>query len=321
MTYTYTTAKEAFINYMAVSGKTSDSISSYSNTLKRFGMFLAHHGIEILEDISPLDISNYMAYRKDAISAYSLRLELTHLRGFFKYMVGMRLLASSPITPSHTVSKSALREERSKEYDKIITEEEFLSILTNDHPANTYRSQVARNRALLILFLTTGLRNESVRELRVGDLNFDSGIVHVSKAKGGKSGDVPFTDLAQRFVRMYLDGRSNLTDSDYLFGFGRKGQWVPFSRQQMSNTVAAAIKSYLPERTGIRSHALRHSFASLMFNARHGLTEDEIGTILLHSDGTGASVTSRYIKVDMSRLFAKVNAIFNEMTAKLSFSA
>ena len=315
----YTNAKETYIRYLEVSGKSATTIASYSATLEKFGAFLADQGIENVEEVKPLIVTAYMDMRSEQISATSLNLELTHVRCFFDYLFDMEVIDRSPVKKSHAVNKSALREQQNQEYDGIISKSEVVSIILNSHPANTRRAQINRNRALLMVFLSTGLRNESVREMRIGDLDFDGKRIKVNAAKGNKVGYAPLTDVAAHFIRLYLADHDELTADDYLFGFERDGEWLPFSRQQMSNTVEAAIKSYLPERTGIRSHALRHSFASLISNA--GMSDGEVSRLLFHSDGTGASVTRRYISDDLSGLFQKVNAIFNKLTQNLNFAA
>lgn len=309
----YTAAKETYIRNMTAAGKTSDTISSYTATLNRFELFLSEQGIDSIETVKPLIVAAYMEKRSEEISSTSLNLELTHLRCFFSFMEDMEVIDHSPVKKSIQVNKSALREQRGKEYENIITKKEVASILTNTHPANTHRAQINRNRALLMLFLSTGLRNESIRELRVGDLDFDAKTIRVDEAKGGKRGKAPLCDVTAKLIKEYLADK-NLTADDYLFGFEKDGEWKPFSRQQMSNTIEAAIKSYLPDRTGIRSHALRHSFASLMSNS--GMSDGEVSLLLFHSDGTGASVTRRYISDDLSGLFAKVNAIFNKLVVR-----
>ena len=314
----FTAAKETYIRYLNVSGSSKTTIASYTATLTRFSAFLAEQGIESIEEVNPLTITAYMDMRSEQICPTSLNLELTHIRCMFSYLLDMEVIDRSPVKKSHSVNKSALREQQNREYDGIIDRKEIVSILLNANPANTHKTQINRNRALLMVFLTTGLRNESVREMRIGDIDFENKRIKVNAAKGNKVGYAPLTDVAAHFIRLYLADHAELTADDYLFGFERDGQWFPFSKQQMSNTVEAAIKSYLPERTGIRSHALRHSFASLCSNA--GMSDGEVSRLLFHSDGTGASVTRRYISDDLSDLFAKVNAIFNKLTQNLNFA-
>ena len=315
----YTSAKETYVRYLNVSGSSKTTIASYTATLTRFGAFLAEQGIENIEEVNPLTITAYMDMRSEQICPTSLNLELTHIRCMFSYLLDMDVLDRSPVKKAHAVNKSALRKQQNQEYDGIIDRKEIVSIILGSHPANTHKAQVNRNRALLMVFLSTGLRNESVREMRIGDLDFDGKRIKVNAAKGNKVGYAPLTDVTAHFLRLYLADHTELTADDYLFGFERDGEWFPFSRQQMSNTVEAAIKSYLPERTGIRSHALRHSFASLCSNA--GMSDGEVSRLLFHSDGTGASVTRRYISDDLSGLFQKVNAIFNGLTATFNSPA
>lgn len=313
---TFEKSAETYIRSMKSTGKTPATVASYSGTLEKFGAFLEDQGIQNVEDVRPLTIMEYVESRSESISATTLNLELTHLRCFFSWAEDMEIIDRSPVKKSIKVEKSALREAQNKEYDGIISAEEVSSILSNDHPANTYRSQYSRNAALLLVFLTTGLRNESVRELRVGDMDFAAKRIKVNAAKGNKTGYAPLCDIAIVALRAYLADHPALTADSYLFGFEKDGEWKPFSRQQMSNTVEAAIKSYLPERMGIRSHALRHSFASLVSNG--GLSDGEVSRLLFHSDGTGAAVTRRYITDDLSGLFSKVNGIFNKIAQTMA---
>ena len=310
----FTAAKEAYLKFCNATGKSAATISSYTATLEKFSAFLTTEGIEAIENVKPMTVMGYIESRSAEISATSLNLELTHIRCFFSWAEDMEIVDHSPVKKSIKVEKSALREAQNKEYEGIITDKEFRNILRNDHPANTHKVQYTRNTALLMVFLTTGLRNESVRELRVSDVDFSSRRIRVSAAKGNKSGYAPLTDIAAQAVESYLADHPTLTGNDYLFGFEKNGEWCPFSRQQMSNTVEAAIKSYLPERPGIRSHALRHSFASILAN--HGMEDREISLLLFHSDGTGAAVTRRYISDDLSWLFDKVNSVFNKVARK-----
>ena len=178
-------------------------------------------------------------------------------------------------------------------------------------------SDLVTGLSLMLVFITTGLRNESVRELRVRDVDFDLMQIHVSAAKGNKSGNAPLTDIAGVALRAYLNGHPELKADDYLFGWRDdvSGEWKPFSREQLSNTVEAAALSYTGK-PSIRTHALRHSCASIL--AKNGLEDREISLLLFHSDGTGAAVTRRYISDDLSWLYQKVNKIFNRLTAKIS---
>lgn len=314
---TYESAKEMYLNSCKASGKTKTTLESYAATLNRFGNWLSAQGITDLQDVRTITIDAFKCERAQQVSATSLNLALTHLRGFFGWCFDMELVERNPFKKSLTVDKSALREQQNKAYTKLIDEKDLILILTNDHPRSMHRSAYARNLALMLVFITTGLRNESVRELRVRDVDFGLMQIHVSAAKGNKSGNAPLTDIAGVALRAYLNGHPELKADDYLFGWRDdvSGEWKPFSREQLSNTVEAAALSYTGK-SSIRTHALRHSCASIL--AKNGLEDREISLLLFHSDGTGAAVTRRYISDDLSWLYQKVNKIFNRLTAKIS---
>lgn len=307
----YGQAAKMYLDSCKGSGKTACTLQSYGATLAKFGDWLNGQGMENVEDVKTLHLDAFKCERAEQVSASSLNLALTHLRCFFEWVYDMELVERNPFKKSITVDKSALRAQQNKPYTHLLSEKELRGMLTNTHPANTHKTQYTRNAALLLVFLTTGLRNESVRELRVRDLDFEQGRVKVDNAKGNKSGYAPLTDLAAKAVRAYLADHPGLRPDDYLFGWtDGNGEWKPFSRTAMSNTVAAAVQSYTG-RPGIYSHALRHSFASILAN--RGFEDREISLLLFHSDGTGAAVTRKYISDDLGWLYRKVNDTFNKI--------
>ena len=297
----------SYLTSMKANGKTPATLSSYATTLKRFTAWADENGIEEVEAVRPADVDAYKNERSEAISPTSLNLELTHLRCFFGWAFDMEYINRSPVKKSIAVERSALRSARNKAYENILDAQDIVNIFTNTHPANTYRAEYTRNLAILALFLTTGLRNSSISSLKLSDIDWAGKRIKVDTAKGGKSGYVTLTDAAADTLRAYLADHPVEGDGFLFTRRDENGKPVPFTRQHLSNIIAAAVQSYTGKQ-GFRSHSLRHSFAT--FLAGSGFSDREISLLLFHSDGTGASVTRRYIEEDNSWLFSKVNETF-----------
>ena len=320
-----TTLEQAAALYLGnckTSGKSADTVASYARTLRNLCDFLSSQGVSFAEDVNAVHLLAWKSDLSQRVSLTSLDLYLRHAKLFFDFCADADMVIKSPYkAASMAVNRSALRAAQAKPYEKNLTEGDFRKILCNDAPANMHRSAYARNRAMLMLFLTSGMRNTSLRMLTPADLDWERGVIHVRVAKGGKSSDVLFADIAQQAVRAWMAQRpAYCTDSDTLFGFCREGEqtWEPYSRQQISNMVCAAVQSF-SGRQGERSHAMRHSMATLL--QHRGMTQGEISILLMHSDENAPKVTSRYIEADYTPVFRKANAIFNRIAGKLAVPA
>ena len=300
---TINTAVNQYIDFCRASGKTACTISSYQQTLTRLASFLGAAGLDSVESVTPAILVSFKADIAGKMAATSQRLLLTHLSCFFSFLVDMEIVSRNPYKKGlMAVEKSAIREQESKPYE-VLTVDDFRQILTGT-PALMHKASITRNRAILVTFLTTGLRNESLRELKVADIDFTGKQIRVSSAKGGKTGWAPLTDVCAATISDYL-AECPANFEEPLFRTSGKA----IARTHLSDIVEDAVREFTGK-AGFRTHSLRHTFASLLSHA--GMSDGEISLLLFHSDSTGAAVTSRYIERDNEKLFAKVNDIFSD---------
>jgi len=121
-----------------------------------------------------------------------------------------------------------------------------------------------RDRALLEVFYSTGLRRMEVARLELGDLNPERGVVMVRQGKGRKDRVTPIGERALEWVNRYLvDGRPELVTDPraqalFLSGYGDG----PLHPDHLSRVVVDYLR-----RAGIAKggcHLFRHSCATLM---------------------------------------------------------
>jgi site-specific recombinase XerD len=140
-----------------------------------------------------------------------------------------------------------------------------------------------RNRALLELVYSAGLRSREAVDLDLGDVDFEQEAVHV-KGKGGKERVVPLGEEAAYRLRLYLEGsRPELArgaeDALFLSARGRR-------------LDTSTIRRLLPH-----PHRLRHAFATHLLEG--GADLRVIQELLGHSS---LSTTQAYSHVDARRL-------------------
>jgi site-specific recombinase XerD len=179
-------------------------------------------------------------------------------------------------------SKKAVNVEKKKPYTKLLTANEFKAILSCGRPKGVTEIKWKRNRAILVTFLTSGLRNSELRDLKMKDISFEKGTITVENGKGGKSRICAFPKIAQDALREYFESGyrpNNLGSDDYVFGTNEDG-WKQFDRFTLSQLVQRNIK-LITGRDDCRSHSLRHASASWML--LNGINMDNISSLLGHS--------------------------------------
>jgi len=124
-----------------------------------------------------------------------------------------------------------------------------------------------RDRAIIELMYSTGMRNSELRSLTIKDLNFAENQVIIREGKGGKDRVLPIGQKAINAVEDYLINArpqilSSKEPSDYLF-LSRRGKKIGL-------TGLCKIIKVSAERAGVQKnvypHMLRHSFATHMLN-------------------------------------------------------
>lgn len=259
----YEQASAAYLADLKVSSKSAATYNQYAQVLGEFGEWLNGHTDNRTDgatEITPLIISEY----KQALFARGVKNNtalhyLTMLRAFFKWAIDNKLYVEQPVT------KSLLPNAEQIQHD-IPSPDEINLLLSGKQPRYAWHSTMRRNRAIITLFLLSGVRVSELCNIHVGDLDFHKNIIYIDHGKGAKSRYVPFPALAQRHITEYLNERkrnaatSSLSPSSFLF-VGDDG--IKSLTRQGINKIVSGYVERLTGHKGISPHDLRHAAASL----------------------------------------------------------
>jgi site-specific recombinase XerD len=141
-----------------------------------------------------------------------------------------------------------------------------------------------RNRALVELVYSAGLRSAEAVGLDLGDVDFEQELVHVRRGKGGKDRVVPLGEEAAHWVARYLhDARP---------GLARDANDALFLSATGKRLDTSTLRRLIPH-----PHRLRHAFATHLLEG--GADLRTIQELLGHSS---LSTTQIYSHVDARRL-------------------
>ncbi len=204
------------------------------------------------------------------------------LRSFVKFLRAEGELARDPFL-------GVPLPKRARPLPKFLTEAEMEQVLAAAAPPGPAGE---RDRALVELLYSSGLRLTEAATLNVGDLDFLSGTARVF-GKGSKERIVPVGDAALRSLRAYLRSRGDPGDGEPLF-VNLRGERLS------SDGVMFAVRRWVRRSALLKKvtpHVFRHSFATHLLN--HGCSIREVQEMLGHAD---LNTTQVYTHVSLARL-------------------
>lgn len=250
-----------FLLALSSMGKSERTGKAYSLAFRKFESYIGDD-----EELTPLTFVKWRASLADkGIKTNSIRHYMVCLHSLFTWCLKMGILKECPL-PSGEIP-----EEQQRTYD-LLTLDEIKKLLYSDK-AFTFLDQkkAIRTKAIVVLLLQSGIRNSELRELRLGDVDFEQNRLTVRHGKGNKKRIAPLPQRAKECIEEYLN--SGIRPSwcgadDYLFGtdadesgHSTNGKvWSPYAITALS----VIIRRYTKQMCGhsVKAHALRHAATS-----------------------------------------------------------
>lgn len=299
-----------YINYLRLNGFKDHTTGRAETYVKHFLFFLAENGVTRIEETSREQVEAYQSFLTEDTNAWGGKhsVEDRHRRAatvadFMKYLYNSNQLLTNPAEDMelprlpHRLPMGILSGE---EIQRILT----LSDLDPEQTFSYRWKKVAyQTRAIVELFLATGIRRAELAELKLSDLNRAAMTLLIREGKGAKDRVVPVTPRVLYWLDQYLgfldtrksgaDGSTALTTS-YLFEGRRKG--APLSMEGLHNTVSRIFKKAEIERHGT-CHLFRHTLATMLLD--NGAELRHIQELLGHES---ISSTDTYTHVSIGKL-------------------
>ncbi len=205
------------------------------------------------------------------LRAISQQSRLIPVRLFFRWLSDQRLLVYNPakelVLPKET--KNRLRD--------TLNVAEVEALLST---CNLKSDLGIRNRAIMEILYSTGIRKKELIGLKPQDINFDEGILKVTEGKGDKQRLVPIGERSLSWTQKYLEQvREKITFNnghDSNLFLSRNGKAL----KHLGDIIADHKKKAGINKKG-RSHLFRHSMATLML--KNGADIRAIQEILGHA--------------------------------------
>jgi len=289
-----------FTESLKVLNRSEGTIKAYTMQIR---LFLKQQNPADLKAITSTDMESWVAslfdHKQEDGRGYTtgtICLKVRSLKRFFEFLERSNIIFINP-----------MEEIREPRQDKtiprdILTKTEITKLL--DQPNLSTRTGI-RDRTILELFYSTGIRLQELCKLSIFDIDLQGKMVRINQGKGRKDRVVPMGKHAVRFLREYI--------TKIRPAFGKKNRKCrvlflnqlgnPLSKQVVSLMIRNCVKNAGLTKKKISAHTFRHTFASVL--VKNGADVVAVQKMLGHRD---LRTTQGYIKrlgVDLKKAHSK----------------
>jgi len=285
---------DEFIHHLQEKQYLFSTLKSYRQSLGRFEAYCKRRGIEDITNVPAELVFKYLdtLAGKDRITKAFCN-QVSRLTGYFRYVEQEGLIFLSPLRnfslPKHQ-----------KRHHPVLSRSEMQDILKSVCSETTL---CIKARATIKLAYSSALRPRELYSLKIGDIDFDQGLLFVERSNNRKDRMVPVGRRALEWTERYLEEvrpRYAKENSDgYLFVNHKTGErltvWgIRWAIQEtLRRSGVSPIKTY-----SLRGTAATHLLAN-------GMNIVHISKLLGH---TNVRTTQYYLDVDMKQLKREIQA-------------
>ncbi|ARN74143.1 tyrosine recombinase XerC [Oceanicoccus sagamiensis] len=290
-----------FLHYLEVARQLSPhTLSNYRRDLEKFSAYCQHNTIADPALVHSADVRQWVAQlHRGGLAGPSLQRALSALRSFYKY----RARNGEKNNPALGIQapKSAKKLPKALDADNM---QQLLAIDGDDWLS-------LRDRAILELFYSSGLRLSELVNLNQQDIDLSKALVTVT-GKGNKMRALPIGSFAIKALRDWFSVRADAKPVDNAVFLSKQG------RRLGQRSIQQRLKKHSVQQgvnQSVHPHMLRHSFASHILESSSDLRA--VQELLGHAN---ISTTQVYTHLDfqhLAKVYDKAHPRANRKTSKV----
>ena len=234
----------------------NNTIKSYMTDLNKFKNFLNDDNYDI-NKISRKQIRAFLSSEFDKkYSDRTIARRLASLKSYFKFMVKSEQISSNP--------SENIRSPKIVRSLPNFIDQKIIDSLMDSPDDNTAIG--LRDKAMLELFYSTGMRLSELVSLNHGSVDYKNNLIRLF-GKGSKERLVPFGNRAKLYLKKYTISRKNKDFNKPLFITKREKR---ISKRTVQRRISMYIK-LVADGNQLGPHILRHSFATHLIENGAGI--------------------------------------------------
>jgi len=285
---------QSFVDYLSLEKKyAKHTVTAYQKDLEIFQSYLLD---EFYDD--DLNAINYTQIRSwiiqlvdGGLSNRSINRKVSSLNSYYKFLIKIGDLKHSPLA-----KHKALKVQ--KKVHIPFSEEEINTVLSS---AATHDFESLRNKLIVELFYSTGIRRSELVNLKINDIDLVQKQIKVL-GKRNKERFIPLINTVQDTLKLYLDMRNTLKQilsPDALFLTQKGAKIYGTLTYRIINSYFSEVSSKVKK----SPHILRHSFATHLLN--HGADLNAVKELLGHSSLAATQVYTHNNIEELKKVYGK----------------
>ena len=286
--------KEAFRDYLQLEKKYSNhTVLAYLKDVEAFELFNKENfEQDAIENANYSQIRSWIVSLVDQnISNVSVNRKMASLKAFYKFLLKTKQIEVSPML-KHRALKTP------KTIQIPFSEKELNDLM--HQVANPVGFEEVRDKLIVDLFYTTGMRRAELIGLMKSNVDLSSNVVKVL-GKRNKERIIPILPIIVNQFILYLQERALLdkvVDGDYFFISGK-------GLKLSESFVYRLINSYfskVSEKVKKSPHVLRHTFATHLLN--NGADLNSVKELLGHSSLASTQVYTHNSLAELKKVYS-----------------
>lgn len=290
-------AFKSFTDYLLLEKNYSQhTIKAYRVDLEAFQKFITEEcDLDHLEDVHYAHIRNWIIALVDqGISNRSINRKVSALNSYFRFLLKIKAIGANPLA-KHKALKT------SKKIQIPFSKEEIDTVLDELSYDDSFEG--IRDKLIIELFYTTGIRRIELVQLKLSDFDKNSQTLKIL-GKRNKERIIPLLSTVVKSMNAYLISRQKLesiTDQDHIF-LTLKGDKI------YETLVYRIINNYFSKAsTKVKKspHIIRHSFATHLLN--QGADLNAVKELLGHSSLAATQIYTHNSIAELKKVHQKAH--------------
>ncbi|OIQ17344.1 tyrosine-type recombinase/integrase [Lacinutrix sp. MedPE-SW] len=288
---------KAFVDYLELERNYSQlTIKAYSKDIEAFQEYLEKN-----HETTTIKTANYSQIRswivqlvESKISNRTINRKISALNTYYKFLLKIEHLKTNPLA-KHKALKT------SKKIQVPFSQTEVAMAIDDLQHENNFKG--LRNKLIIELFYSTGIRRIELVNLKIKDINQANKTLKVL-GKRNKERYVPLLDSVNKTINQYIEKRQelkNIKDQEYLF-LTKRGVKI---YETLVYRIINEYFSLASNKVKKSPHILRHSFATHLLN--QGADLNAVKELLGHSSLAATQVYTHNSIAQLKEVYLKAH--------------
>ncbi|MDP8210515.1 MAG: tyrosine recombinase XerC [Candidatus Stygibacter australis] len=299
-------AADKYIRYLISRGSSEHTIFAYKGDLHQFSVFMVRYfpdGIIDLKEMKRLYLRDYLRWlREQGRRNRTLARKATTLKNFFIFCLKEKIIDEDP-------AQYLKIPKYEKKLPRHFTEAEMMQILELPDLSSKFG---IRNRAILEIMYSCGLRISEVCSLETRNIDFSNRIVKVM-GKGRKERIIPFGSNCRKALKYYQKVRYEFEPDTKEKTFFVSKSGIPLLGRELREILDHYL-DLIAQTKGYSPHSIRHAFATHLLE--HGADLRGVQEMLGHENLSTTEIYTHLSLEEVKKVYQQAHARSEEKRKK-----